>query len=101
MRSRLAPLSEVWIALLARRHDLRVDLRQSLGGLLSLRRLGHNWLNAIQRDAKTPLGAVGTKARVGACRPDPGAWVPGHRLSGRGLRGRKLNGLCQHNEKTN
>jgi hypothetical protein len=33
----LAPLSEVRIARLARRHDLRVDSRQSLGGLLSLR----------------------------------------------------------------
>jgi hypothetical protein len=76
-------------------------LRQSLGGLLSLGRLGHNRPNAVQHDAKTPLGAVVTKARVGAGRPDPGAWVPGHRLSGRGLSGRKLNGLCQHNEKTN
>jgi hypothetical protein len=38
----LAPPSEVRIPLLASRHDLRVDLRQSLGGLLSLRRLGHN-----------------------------------------------------------
>ena len=101
MRSRLAPLSEVRIALLARRHDLRVDLRQSFRGLLSLRRLRHNRPNAIQHEAKTPRRAVGAKARVGACRSDPGARVPGHRLSGRGLSGRKLNGLSQHNENTN
>jgi len=99
--SRLAILSEVRIALPARHHGLRVDVRQSLGGLLSLRRLGHNRPNAIQHDAATPLSAVGKKARVGARHPDPGAWMPGHRLSGRGLCGRKLKGLCQHNEKTN
>jgi len=35
-RPRPAALSEVRVPLIARRHDLRVDLRQSLGGLLSL-----------------------------------------------------------------
>jgi hypothetical protein len=36
LRLRPAALSEVRVPLIARRHDLWVDLRQSLGGLLSL-----------------------------------------------------------------
>jgi len=36
LRLRPATLSEVRVALIARRYDLRVDLRQSLGGLLPL-----------------------------------------------------------------
>jgi len=36
LRLRPAALSAVRVPLIARRHDLRVDLRQSLGGLLSL-----------------------------------------------------------------
>src|ERR1700757_145 len=95
-----AALSEIRIPLPACRHDQRVNLRQSLGGLLPLRRLRHNRPNAIQHDVTTARGAFANKARLVACRSDPGARVPGHRLRGRGLSGRRLNGLCQQNEKT-
>ena len=65
-----------------------------------MRRLRHNRPNAIQHDAKTPLGAVANKARLVAYRPDAGAGVPAHRFSGRGLSGVRLNERCQQNEKT-
>jgi len=61
LRLRPSALSEVRAPLNARRHDLRVDLRQSLGGLLSLRRTCDNGLDAIHHDPSTHLGAVGNK----------------------------------------
>jgi hypothetical protein len=71
---------------------------RSLGGLLSLWRTCDNGLDAIHHDPSTHLGAIGNKARPRACHRDPGAGVPGHRLSWR-----RLSGLCQQpsNEKTN
>ena len=97
-RPRPAGLSEVRVPLIARRHDLRVDLRQCLGGLLSLWRTCDNGLDAIHHDPSTNLGSVGNKTRLCARGCDPGAGVPGNRFSGR-----RLSGLCQQggNEKAN
>jgi hypothetical protein len=103
---RPAAHSEVRILLLARRHDLGVNLRQRLGGRQPLRRAHHDWPNAVHRDPDTTLGAFGDKARLFACCRDLGAraaplW---RRLNGRSRRRR--SGLWQrwtqqaHKEKT-
>jgi hypothetical protein len=95
------PFSKIRIPLLARRHDLWVDLRQDLRGLLPLRRPEHNRPNTIYCHPKTHLGTVVSKARPCTCRRDQGAGVPGHGLGGCGVSGRKLSRLCQHNDQTN
>jgi hypothetical protein len=74
--------SKIRISLFARPHDLRVERRQRLGGLLSLWRSDNNRLDTINGDPNAHLRAVGNKASLRACRSDLGAWVPGHRLSG-------------------
>ena len=100
LRLSSATISKIRIPLLACRHDLRVDLRQGLRGLLPLRRPEHNRPNTIYCHPKTHLGTVVSKARPCTCRRDQGAGVPGHSLSGRGVSGRKLSRLCQHNDQT-
>ena len=81
-----AALFEIRILLLARRHDLWVDLRQSVGGLLSLWRTFDNWSDTIHHEPGA-LGTVGYKARPHTCRRDLDAW------SRRRLSGSRLNRL--------
>lgn len=83
--------SEVWILLLARRHDLLVDSGQSLGGLLSLWRPVHNRSDTIGDEPNARHVTIGSEARPHARRRDLDAWsgcrLSGSRLNGCGLRG--------------
>ena len=88
---------EVWIPPLARRNNLRVNLRQRLGALQLLWRSNHNWPDTIHHDPGTRLGAVAYKTGLFACRHNlrTGANPIRCRLSGCGLRRCSLSRLCQ------
>jgi len=72
---------------LACRYNLRVDLRQSLGGLFPLSRALHDRSDAIRNELNTCGGVARNKTRLSACRRDLGAIGM--------LRRRRLSGLCQ------
>ena len=88
--------TEVWIPLLARRNNLRVNLRQRLSTLHLLWRSHHNWPDAMHYDSNTRLGAAGNKTRLFACRRNLRAGVKPIRC---GLSGGRLSlrwcGFCQ------
>jgi hypothetical protein len=74
-------LPEIRIPRLARGHDLRVELRQRLGGVARLRYPEHDRPDAIHLDAVTIPGAAHDEAALAARRHDLLAWPLGLRVS--------------------
>ena len=85
---------EIWVLIFARGHDLRINLRQSLGGPTPLWCPCYNRSDAIHYDPNAHIGTVGNKTRLCAYRSDLGAGSLRPRLNGWRFGGCRLGRRC-------